>query len=139
MVSQAQFGSRSHGTTKAVVRRRKKRGKAIRISMRAPWGNGMIPMRTVPSATRAKSGSRTRVGPEKPGILDPFDSTCPPRAPTTALSPVAGCEDVLMTELRSPCPRAIAVSEPSHRLDGPIVLITPTEFAPEAQDGVFHA
>jgi len=42
-----------------------------------------------------------------------------------------------MTELRSPCPRAIAVSEPSHRLDGSIVLITPTELAPERKTAYF--
>ncbi len=38
----------------------------MEISRRAPWGNGMTAMRTVPTATRAKTGRRTRIDPEKP-------------------------------------------------------------------------
>ena len=112
------------------------------ISARAPVGNGMTPMRTVPRATRAKSGSRTRVGPEKPGMPEPPCSPCAPCGPgaaSAARSPVVGRGGELMTELRSPCPRTVAVAEPAHRLDRTVVLIAPAELAPQAQDGVLHA
>ncbi len=38
----------------------------MEISRRASWGNGMTAMRTVPTATRANTGRRTRIDPEKP-------------------------------------------------------------------------
>ena len=51
---------------KAAATRAKNRTPAMEISRRASWGKGITAMRTVPTATSANTGSRTRLEPEKP-------------------------------------------------------------------------
>ena len=83
MINQAHSGNRSQGRMKAAATRTKKMKPASEISRRASWGKGITAMRTVPIATRAKTGSRTRMEPEKPmGSADPC--TCGSRRPSAS-------------------------------------------------------
>ena len=126
MISQAQSGSFSHGTRNATATRTKNKTPASEISRRASCGKGTTAMRTVPTATSAKTGSRTRMEPENP-MGRALPAMVGSRRPAGA---------VRLWASRSPAPRPIPVTEAPDGLNRGVITVVPAQLAPKTQHGV---